>query len=71
MDQKLLNALNNLSDSLSEIADALSDSSSAQSDVAKSLSSGDFVSTIKEIKIGLEDLKKTSIELSSNLFSDW
>ena len=65
MDQKLLNALNNLSDSLSEIADALSDSSSAQSDVAKSLSSGDFVSTIKEIKIGLEDLKKTSIELSS------
>ena len=80
MDQKLLDALNNLSFALEEISDALKDRKGKKSDTTSALQSGDFSKTIKEIHVGIKSIKKdteeilkqqkTIIELSKKKSSD-
>ena len=67
MDQKLLDALNNLGQALEEIASALrsksNDNSSATSDALKG---GDFVKQIKEIHVGVQELAKDTKKILKN-----
>jgi hypothetical protein len=80
MDQKLLDALSNLSFALEEISDALKDRKGKKSDTTSALQSGDFSKTIKEIHVGIKSIKKdteeilkqqkTIIELSKKKTSD-
>ena len=80
MDQKLLDALSNLSFALEEISDALKDKKGKKSDTTAALQSGNFSKTIKEIHVGIKSIKKdtqqilkqqkTIIELSKKKTSD-
>ena len=63
MDQKLLDALNNLSDALQLISDALGDKKTAKSPTAQALQSGDFSKQIIEINTGIKSIKKDTQEI--------
>ena len=66
MDQKLLDALGNLSLALEQISTSLKDKSEAQSATAKALKGGDFIKEIKEINIGVKQLQKDTKEILKN-----
>jgi hypothetical protein len=66
MDKKLLDALNNLSESLDLIAQVLSEKNSAQSPTAKALEEGDFVSQIKEINEGIKKIQADNQKIIKN-----
>lgn len=66
MDKKLLDALNNLSESLDLIAQVLSEKDGAQSPTAKALESGDFVNQIKEINEGVKKLQADNQKIIKN-----
>lgn len=66
MDQKLLNALNNLSDGLEAIAEALKDKKGNKSATADALQGGNFISEIKEINVGVKQLIKDSKQILKN-----
>ena len=58
MEQRLLDALNNLSFALEEISDALKDKKGSKSDTTTALQSGNFSKTINEINVGIKSIKK-------------
>jgi hypothetical protein len=66
MDKKLLDALNNLSESLDLIAQVLSEKNSAESPTAKSLEEGDFVNQIKEINEGIKKIQADNQKIIKN-----
>lgn len=66
MDKKLLDALNNLSESLDLIAQVLSEKDGAQSPTAKALESGDFVNQIKEINEGVKKIQADNQKILKN-----
>lgn len=66
MDKKLLDALNNLSESLDLIAQVLSEKDGAQSPTAKALESGDFVNQIKEINEGVKKIQADNQKIIKN-----
>jgi len=67
MDEKLLGALNNLSDALSEIADLMSQKSSEKdSDVSKALVGGDLTEQINGINEGIKSIKSDTTKILSN-----
>lgn len=63
MDQRLLDALNNLSLSLEEISEALKDRKGVKSDTTTALQSGNFSKTIQEINVGIKSIKKDTQEI--------
>jgi hypothetical protein len=63
MDQRLLDALNNLSLSLEEISEALKDKKGVKSDTTAALQSGNFSKTIQEINVGIKSIKKDTQEI--------
>ena len=67
MDQKLLAALNNLSEGLEAIAAALSYSGNDnKSATTEALQKGDFITEIKEINVGVKQLIKDSKQILKN-----
>jgi hypothetical protein len=67
MDQKLLNALNNLSEGLEAIADALKDKKGGnKSATTDALQGGNFTTHIKEINVGVKQLIKDSKQILKN-----
>lgn len=66
MDDKLLEALNNMSVGLEMIAEALNSKKEAQSATAKALQSGNFLEEIKSISQGIEVLKKDNKKILEN-----
>lgn len=66
MDQKLLDALSNLSFALEEISDALKDKKGKKSDTTTALQSGDFSKTIQEIHVGIKSIKKDTEKILKN-----
>ena len=67
MDEKLLGALNNLSDALSEIADLMSQKSSEKdSDASKALIGGDLTEQINGINEGIKSIKSDTTKILSN-----
>ena len=67
MDQKLLAALNNLSEGLEAIAAALSSSGNDnKSATTEALQKGDFITEIKEINVGVKQLIKDSKQILKN-----
>lgn len=66
MDKKLLDALNNLSESLDLIAQVLSEKDTAQSPTAKALEAGDFVNQIKEINEGIKKIQSDNQKIIKN-----
>ena len=67
MDEKLLGALNNLSDALSEIADLMSKKSSEKdSDASKALVGGDLTEQINGINEGIKSIKSDTTKILSN-----
>jgi hypothetical protein len=63
MDQRLLDALNNLSYALEEIADSLNSRNQPKSDTASALSSGNFSQVLSEIGEGVKSIKKDTVEI--------
>lgn len=66
MDQKLLSALNNLSDGLEAIADALKAKSGNKSATTDALQGGNFTKEIKAINVGVKQLMKDSKQILKN-----
>ena len=66
MDQKLLNALNNLSEGLEAIAEALAEKGASSSATANALQGGNFITEIKEINVGVKQLMKDSKQILKN-----
>ena len=67
MDQKLLAALNNLSEGLEAIAAALSSSGNDnKSATTEALQKGDFITEIKEINVGVKQLIQDSKQILKN-----
>ena len=66
MDQKLLDALSNLSFALEEISDALKDKKGKKSDTTTALQSGNFSKTIQEIHVGIKSIKKDTEKILKN-----
>ena len=66
MDQKLLSALNNLSDGLEAIAEALKDSGEKKSATTSALQGGNFTKEIQEINVGVKQLMKDSKQILKN-----
>lgn len=67
MDEKLLGALNNLSDALSEIAYLMSQKSSEKdSDASKALVGGDLTEQINGINEGIKSIKSDTTKILSN-----
>ena len=70
MDQKLLDALNNMSEALEQIASALRSSEGRkegdESATAAALKGGDFVTQIKEINVGVKQLQKDTKKILKN-----
>jgi hypothetical protein len=67
MDEKLLNALSNLSDALTQISDALSEKrSDKDSDVSKALVEGGISDQIKGINEGIKSIKDDTSKILSN-----
>lgn len=65
MDQQLLNALNNLSNSLEMIADALQKKGESKTATTNALQSGDFSKQLIEINTSLKSIKKDTQEILS------
>ena len=63
MDKKLLNALNNLSDSLEEISSALKEKNEMQSDTATALKSGNIGENLKQISVDIKSIKVDTQEI--------
>ena len=63
MDKKLLNALNNLSDSLEQIVDALKSKDKNRSATSTALQGGNLTSDIKGIIDGIKSVKKDTQEI--------
>ena len=66
MDQKLLSALNNLSDGLEAIAEALKNSGEKKSATTSALQGGNFTKEIQEINVGVKQLMKDSKQILKN-----
>jgi len=66
MDQKLLSALNNLSEGLEAIAEALKDSEGNKSATTSALQGGNFTKEIQEINVGVKQLMKDSKQILKN-----
>jgi len=66
MDQKLLDALNNLSEALEQIAGSLKDKKGDKSATTQALQGGNFISEIKEINVGVKQLQKDSKKILKN-----
>ena len=66
MDQKLLSALNNLSDGLEAIADALKSKKGNKSATTEALQGGNFTKEIKAINIGVKQLMVDSKQILKN-----
>jgi len=66
MDQKLLSALNNLSDGLEAIADALKEKRGNKSATTEALQGGNFTKEIKAINVGVKQLMKDSKQILKN-----
>jgi hypothetical protein len=68
MDQRLLDALNNLSLALEELNESLDKSKSgeAKTDVGTTLQSGDFGNTLKEISVGIKSIKDDTKKILDN-----
>ena len=66
MDQKLLNALSNLSDGLEAIAEALKAKSGDKSPTTDALQAGSFTNSIKEINVGVKQLMADSKKILKN-----
>ena len=65
MDQQLLNALNNLSNSLEMIADALQKKGESKTTTTNALQNGDFSKQLIEINSSLKSIKKDTEEILS------
>jgi hypothetical protein len=67
MDQKLLDALSNMSDALEQIAEALKNKKDGnKSATTEALQGGDFVKQIKEINVGVKQLQVDSKKILKN-----
>ena len=66
MDKKLLDCLSNLSFALEEIANALNDKEEPKSATAKAIKSGDFISEITEINVGIKSLQLDTKQILTN-----
>lgn len=67
MDQKLLDALNNISIALEELSESLDKSKSpVKSDVGNSLQSGDFSKQLVEINEGIKSIKEDTKKILDN-----
>ena len=66
MDQKLLLALNNLSEGLEAIADALKSKKGDKSATTEALQGGNFITEIKEINVGVKQLLVDSKKILKN-----
>ena len=66
MDKRLLDSLNNLSIALQDISDSLKSKSEAKSATAKAMKGGNFSKEIKEINIGVIQLKKDTKQILAN-----
>jgi len=66
MDKKLLDSLNNLSIALQDISDSLKSKSEASSATAQAMKGGDFSKEIKEISVGVIQLKKDTKQILAN-----
>lgn len=66
MDQKLLLALNNLSEGLEAIAEALKESGGNKSATTSALQGGNFTKEIQEINVGVKQLMKDSKQILKN-----
>ena len=66
MDQKLLSALNNLSEGLEAIAEALKESGGKKSATTSALQGGNFTKEIQEINVGVKQLMKDSKQILKN-----
>jgi len=67
MDQQLLNALNNLSESLDMIVEALnSKEKKDSSSVSKALAEGDFTKQMEEMSVGIQSIKSDTEEILKN-----
>lgn len=66
MDNKLLESLNNLSLALVEISEALKSKDEPISGTAKALKGGDFIQEIKEINVGVKQLRKDTKQILNN-----
>lgn len=66
MDQKLLNALSNLSEALEQISEALKEGKGNKSATTEALQSGNFISEIKQINVGIKQLQLDSKKILKN-----
>jgi DNA replication protein DnaD len=67
MDQKLLDALNNISIALEQLSESLDKSKSpVKSDVGNSLQSGDFSKQLVEINEGIKSIKEDTKKILDN-----
>jgi len=66
MDQKLLDALNNISLAMEQLVDALNSKEESKSSVADALKSEDFITKIKSIDEGVKNLQKDTKEILKN-----
>lgn len=66
MDKQLLDALNNLSNSLDMIAESLSKKSQTNTVTTNALQSGDFSKQLIEINTSLKDIKKDTKDILAN-----
>ena len=66
MDQKLLDALSNMSEALEQIAEALKDKKGNKSATTEALQGGDFVKQIKEINVGVKQLQVDTKKILKN-----
>ena len=66
MDKKLLDSLNNLSIALQDISDSLKSKSEAKSATAQAMKGGDFSKEIKQISVGVIQLKKDTKQILAN-----
>jgi hypothetical protein len=63
MDNKLLNALNNIGDALDALVEALNDKASAKSDAGAALQSGDFGKQLESISKDIKSIKADTQEI--------
>jgi hypothetical protein len=63
MDNKLLNALNNIGDALDALVEALNDKASAKSDAGTALQSGDFGKQLESISKDIKSIKADTQEI--------
>jgi hypothetical protein len=66
MDQKLLNALNNIGMALEELVDALNSKSEAKSDTATTMVSGNFGEQLESISAQIKDIKTDTEKILKN-----